>query len=162
MAYTRTRQRPDGAWYYAEDGRYHWIDSFHTGYILSALRDYTSVTGDTDTSEALQRGRQFYVAHFFEADGCPRYYAHRRHPVDIQCAAQAIETLASLALDPRDLELATRVAAWTIEHMQHDDGHFDYRRLGRWRVRTPMLHWGQATMAKALAVLIDNLGARSL
>ena len=45
--------------------------------------------------------------------------------------------------------------------MQDDDGHFDYRRLGRWRVRTPMLHWGQATMAKALAVLIDNLGAQS-
>ena len=161
MAYTCTRQRHDGAWYYAEESRYHWIDNFHTGYVLSALRDYSSVTGDTSASEALQRGRLFYVAHFFEADGCPRYYAERRHPVDIQCAAQAIETLASLAHDPRDLALATRVASWTIANMQHDDGHFDYRRLGRWRVRTPMLHWGQATMAKALAVLIDNLGAQS-
>jgi hypothetical protein len=51
------------------------------------------------------------------------------------------------------------VALWTITNMQNGDGHFAYRRYGRLRVRTPMLHWGQATMAKALAVLLDRLGA---
>jgi hypothetical protein len=51
------------------------------------------------------------------------------------------------------------VALWTIANMQNDDGHFDYRRYGRWRVRTPMLHWGQATMAKALAVLLERLAS---
>ena len=159
MAYTCTRQRSDGSWYYAEDARYHWIDSFHTGYILSALQHYRHATGDGAFDDALRRGRRFYIRHFFEADGRPRYFDDRLHPVDIQCAAQAIETLSTLTDDPSDLRLATRVALWTIANMQNDDGHFDYRRLGRWRVRTPMMHWGQATMAKALAVLLERRAA---
>jgi hypothetical protein len=38
--------------------------------------------------------------------------------------------------------------------MQAADGHFFYRDLGWIKVRTPMLHWGQGTMMKALATLI--------
>jgi hypothetical protein len=160
MAYTCRRQRSDAAWHYAEDPRYHWIDSFHTGYILSALQQYQDVTGDRTFHEPLRRGRRFYLSHFFEPDGRPRYFHDRTAPVDIQCAAQAIETLSMLAdADPGDLGRATRVALWTIANMQHDDGHFDYRRHGRWRVRTPMMHWGQATMAKALAVLLQRLAS---
>jgi hypothetical protein len=160
MAYTCRRQHSDGGWHYAEDPRYHWIDSFHTGYILSALAQYRDVTGDGAFDEPLRRGRRFYISHFFEPDGRPRYFHDRTDPVDIQCAAQAIETLSTLADDdPSDLPRATRVALWTIANMQNDDGHFDYRRYGRWRVRTPMLHWGQATMAKALAVLLERLAS---
>ena len=41
--------------------------------------------------------------------------------------------------------------------MQAPDGHFYYRDLGWTKVATPMLHWGQATMVKALALLLDKL-----
>jgi hypothetical protein len=162
MEYTCRRQRSDTGWYYAEDPRYHWVDSFHTGYILSALKQYRDVTGDCAFDESLRRGRRFYVSHFFEPAGRPRYFHDRTHPVDIQCAAQAIETLSLLGDDdPSDLLRATRVALWTVANMQQNDGHFDYRRYGRWRVQTPMLHWGQATMAKALAVLLERLASSS-
>ena len=41
--------------------------------------------------------------------------------------------------------------------MQAADGHFYYRDLG-WAVnKTPMLHWGQATMFKALSHLLSKL-----
>jgi len=60
--------------------------------------------------------------------------------------------------DPRCLPLAVAVAEWTMAHMQAVDGHFHYRDLGWGLVRTPMMHWGQATMIKALAGLVLALG----
>src|SRR5256885_5749600 len=51
---------------------------------------------------------------------------------DIQCAAQAIDTLAFFAdIDPDSLPLAEKVADWTIQNMQDSDGHFYYRDLDR-------------------------------
>jgi hypothetical protein len=44
--------------------------------------------------------------------------------------------------------------------MQAPDGHFYYRHLGWTKVRTPMLHWGQATMVKALAQLLATLNGK--
>ena len=59
--------------------------------------------------------------------------------------------------DPACLELAVKVARWTIEHMQDRDGHFYYRRYPGITVKTAMIHWGQATMFKALAQLSSRL-----
>jgi hypothetical protein len=55
------------------------------------------------------------------------------------------------------LGLAETVAGWTIANMQDRDGHFYYRDLGWRKVKTPMFHWGQATMFKALAQLCLGL-----
>jgi hypothetical protein len=77
--------------------------------------------------------------------------------VDIQCASQALESLALYgeADAPACLDIGERVAGWTIAHMQDPDGHFYYRsRLGIWVNRTPMLHWGQTTMLHGLAALL--------
>ena len=71
---------------------------------------------------------------------------------------QTIETLGEAS--ERDLEcltLAEKVARWTIDNLQGDDGHFYYRDLGWTKVTTPMLHWGQGTMIKALAVTLERL-----
>lgn len=158
MSYTCFRQRGDGAWYYAEEPKYHWIDGFHTGYNLSALRSYREAAQDRSFDDCLEKGLRFYISHFFEADGRPKYFHDKIYPVDIQCASQAIDTLATLAEeDPECLGLAVKVAEWTIDNMQSKDGHFFYRDLGWKKVRTPMLHWGQGTMVKALSVLLRKL-----
>jgi rhamnogalacturonyl hydrolase YesR len=158
MAYTCARQRSDGSWYYGEEFKYHWVDNFHTGYNLSALKSYRDATKDDSFDKSIERGLLFYKAHFFEANGRPKYFHDKRYPIDIQCAAQAIETLATVADDNSEcLALAMKVAEWTIDNMQAKDGHFFYRDLGWKKVRTPMLHWGQGTMVKALAVLMNKL-----
>jgi hypothetical protein len=161
MLYTCARQRSDGSWWYAEDPKYRWIDNFHTGYILSAIKVYRAAAGDQSFDEHMVRGTEYFLTHFFESDGRPKYFHDRTYPIDIQCAAQAIDTLASLAdFDSRCLPQAIKVAEWTLARMQADDGHFVYRDLG-WRlVSTPMLHWGQGTMIKALAVLRGALVPR--
>jgi hypothetical protein len=156
VEYTCARQRPDGSWWYAEHPTYHWIDNFHTGYNLDSLKCYAENSGDDRHREALSKGLDFYKRHFFEASGRPRYYHNRTQPVDSQCAAQSIETLAHFAAaDPECLELAVRVATWTIRNMQDDDGHFYYRAYPLIKAKAPMLHWAQATTYRGLAALLE-------
>src|SRR6266513_2179070 len=119
IEYSCSHQLPDGAWWYAETPHCHWIDNFHTGYNLDSLKCYIESGGDETWRRNFRRGLDFYKRHLFEDDGCPKYYHDRRYPVDSQCAAQAIESLASLSSeDPEYLELAIKVAQWTIENMQ--------------------------------------------
>jgi polysaccharide biosynthesis protein VpsJ len=155
MLYSCSRQRPDGSWWYAEAPKYHWIDNFHTGYNLDSLDIYVEATGDRQFAGQLEAGLRFYKANFFESSGRPKYYHGRTYPVDIQCAAQSIDTLARFAVRDRECaELAGKVASWTVSNMQHPTkGFFYYRQYPLVTAKTPMLHWGQATMFKALAEL---------
>lgn len=158
MRYSCSRQNDDGGWYYGEQPKYHWIDSFHTGYNLDSLRRYCASTGNQEFNRQLMQGYEYFKANFLEPDGRTRYMHDRVLPVDIQCAAQAIDTLAYFSdLDQDGAALARRAAAWTIGSMQDPRGFFYYRDLGWKKVRTPMLHWGQGTMHKALSHLLQAL-----
>jgi uncharacterized protein YyaL (SSP411 family) len=154
MEYSCSRQLSDGSWWYAEETKYHWIDNFHTAYNLDSLNYYIESSGDRELRPNLERGLGFYKSHFFEKTGCPKYYHTRTYPVDIQCVAQSIDTLALFSdRDPECLELSSKVAAWAIGNMQDSKGYFYYRKYPLLKAKTPMLHWGQATMFKALAHL---------
>jgi len=156
MEYSCNRQRSDGSWWYGEEPKYHWIDNFHTGYNLDSLKWFVDSTGDAQAKVHLARGLEYFISTFFKADGTPRYYHDRTFPIDIQCAAQGIETLAFCGRhNSACLEMARTVADWTIRNMQGRDGHFFYRRYPLVTARTPYLHWGQATMFKALATLLS-------
>lgn len=158
MRYSCSRQLQDGSWWYAEAPMYHWIDNFHTGYNLDSLKRFIEVTGDDTYRENARLGLDFYKSHFFLADGCPRYYHNRTHPIDSQCAAQAIETLSNFAdVDEASLGLARSVAKWTIANMQDRDGHFYYRIYPVLKAKAPMLHWAQATTYRGLALLTSRL-----
>lgn len=158
VEYSCARLRQDGAWFYGERPIHHWVDNFHTGYNLECLKRYVDCTGATSWNGHLERGLKFFKEHFFEASGAPKYYHDQTYPIDIQSASQAIETLVCLSeCDPECLDLAARVAAWTVENMQDSDGHFYYRILSWKKVKTPMIHWGQATMFTALLSLYGKL-----
>jgi hypothetical protein len=158
MEYSCSRQREDGSWWYAEEPKYHWVDNFHTGYNLDSLDCYVRSSNDEDFRPHIEAGLKFYLANFFEDSGRPKYYVTRTYPVDIQCAAQSIDTLSRFAdRDPECLDLAIKVAAWSVCTMQHPKGYFYYRQYPFIKAKTPMLHWGQATMFRALAHLLLRL-----
>ena len=159
MKYSCSRQLPNGAWWYGEDPMYQWIDNFHTGYNLDGLKCYIEYTDDKEYEDVLKKGLQFYMEAFFEENGRPKYYNTRTYPVDSQCASQAIDTLANFSeYDESSLQLALKVANWTIENMQDKDGHFYYRQypIGI-KAKAPMLHWAEATTYKALTVLLSKM-----
>ena len=159
MLYTAQHQRSDSSWYYAERTDGHWVDSFHTGYVLDCFKYYAEGAGDDRFNQTLMSGYEYWKKTFFLADGTPRYYDHKTLPIDIQCSSQAIDTLVFFHdRDPESVKLAAKVAQWTIKNMQDRTGYFYYRRYSRWIVnKTPTLHWGQATMLCALAGLYKFL-----
>src|SRR5579872_931124 len=159
LDYTAKYVRPDGSWYYGERENLHWVDNFHTAYVLDCYQHYLRSTEDERFRAVMMRGYEYWKNTFFLADGTPRYYSNKTLPIDIQCCSQAIDTLTFFREhDPAALSLAVKVAEWTISHMQDRSGFFYYRRYSRRVVnRTPTLHWGQATMLCALAGLYRAL-----
>jgi hypothetical protein len=155
MDYTAQHQRSDCSWFYGEKENLHWVDNFHTAYVLDCFKHYSDATNDTRYDRVMMNGYGYWKNTFFLADGTPRYYDHKTLPIDIQCSSQAIDTLVFFsARDPEAVPLALKIADWTIRHMQDGDGHFYYRRYSSLIVnKTATLHWGQATMLCALAGL---------
>jgi hypothetical protein len=160
VVYTVKHQRDDGSWWYGEAENLRWVDNFHTGYVLECLWVYRNATGDDRFDGAIRKGLDYYVETFFLPDGTPKYFSTATYPLDIQCAAQSIETLNELgALRDGTRELAARVAGWTLDNLRDPSGYFLFRRGPRWTSRTPMLHWGQATMFSAMAGLLAGQGS---
>ncbi len=159
LLYTAKLQRPDGAWYYGEKDNMHWVDNFHTGYVLDCFKYYQQCTGDDQFKQVMDKGYHYWKATFLLPDGTPRYYDHKTLPIDIQCCSQAIDTLVFFKEEDKEsLALAAKVAIWTISKMQDKNGYFYYRRYSKGIVnKTPTLHWGQATMLCALAGLYKSL-----
>ncbi len=155
IAFTCTRQLPDGSWYYGEGAKWHWIDNFHTGYNLDALKCYIENTGDETFKDCLKKGFDFFKDNFFEPTGRPKYYHNRTYPVDSQCISQSIETLANFTeYDESSLGLGVKVARWAIENMQDRTGYFYYAQYPFYTVKVPLIHWAQATTYKALSLLL--------
>jgi hypothetical protein len=160
VTFTVHHQNPNGSWYYGVGKKWEWVDSFHTGYVIESLHTVCQVDKSPVFREALQKGYDFFFDTFFLEDGTPRYYDYKTYPIDIQCASQGIQTLVNLAdLREGSVPLATKVALWTIKNMQDASGYFHYRKYPLIANKTPTLHWGQATMFAALALLNNRVSA---
>ena len=159
MQFTALCQRADGAWFYGEKPNLHWVDNFHTGYVLDCFKYYSDNTGDHSFDQIMGKGYQFWKQTFFLSDGTPRYYDSKTLPLDIQCSSQAIDTLVFFSdQDPDSVQLALKVARWTVANMQDKTGYFYYRRYSQQIVnKTATIHWGQATMFCALAGLYKEM-----
>ena len=157
VRYTAMNQKEDSFWYYGEADNLHWVDNFHTAYVLDSFKHYIDSTADDSFVNHMMAGYRYWKATFFLSDGTPKYYNNKILPLDIQCCSQAIDTLVLFRdRDPESLDLARTIANWTIKHMQDRTGYFYYRRYAKWLVNsTPTLHWGQATMLCALAGLYE-------
>jgi len=150
-------QREDGSWPYGESPSQQWVDNFHTGYNLCALR---SIADDVDTVEfdaCIRHGFDFYRAHFFREDGAAKYFHNRTYPIDIHCVAQSIITLLGCRdLDAGNVRLARSVFRWAMDHLWDDRGFFYYRALRFCTIRTSYMRWSQAWMLLAMATLLTE------
>jgi hypothetical protein len=152
IAYTISRQRPDGSWPYGEGKRLGWVDGFHTAYVLESLRQWYELTGDESARRALDRGLDLYLVALVDPDGAARATLRNRYPIDIHAVATAISALALLeSYDERAFPTATRVLGWTLASLQRADGRFAFQQHRTWRNPTPYIRWGDAHMLLALA-----------
>jgi hypothetical protein len=155
--YSANKQHEDGSWAYGEASSQRWIDNFHSGYNLCALRTIVRCTGTTEFDKCIKRGFAFYRDHFFCADGSVRYYHDRNYPKDVHCVAQSLITLMEFEdVDPSNRALAKSVFRWVLRHMWDESGFFYYRVLRTATIRTSYMRWSQAWMLLALTMMMER------
>ena len=155
--YSAGKQKEDGSWDYGEGSKQHWVDNFHTGYNLCALRSIGLNVKSSEFEPHLRRGYDFYRSHFFREDGAPKYFHDRTYPIDIHSVAQSIITL----LELKDLyagagELAHSVFDWAMENMRDKEGYFYYQVHPFYKNTIPYMRWSQAWMLLALSGLLEE------
>lgn len=155
--YAVSKQREDGSWFYGDSPESRWIDNFHTGYNLGALRSIGNSLETEEFEASIRRGFRFYRANFFRKDAAPKYFHNQAYPLDIHCVAQSILTLIEFKdLDSTNIALAHSVFKWAVSHMWDERGFFYYRVLRFIKVRTPYMRWSQAWMLLALVSLMGE------
>jgi hypothetical protein len=156
VRYSTARQRVDGSWPYGERPNLGWVDNFHTGYVLDALRVCADAgVAAAAAEDAWRSGLAYYRRTFFLADGTPRYYPNRLFPIDNQSVAQGIQTLSIAARhDPSCARQAWEVFAFAQRRMLSDDGLPIFQRRRFWSNRAPHFRWVVAPMLMALSHLL--------
>jgi len=156
--YAASCQNEDGSWYYGEKPESRWIDNFHTGYNLIALKDIKKYAETDEFDQTIKSGFNFYLNSFFRQDGAPKYYHDRVYPIDSHCLAQSIITLEALKdLNSRAHEVALAALGWGLENMWNSQGYFYYQRYRLYTNRVPYMRWTEAWMLLALTSLLEGL-----
>jgi hypothetical protein len=157
--YSAARQREDGSWDYGEKSEQRWVDNFHTGYNLCALRSICLNAGTDEFVPHIVRGFEFYRRMFFREDGAPRYFHNGTYPIDIHSVAQGIITLLTLKdLHEESVGLALSIYEWAMGHMRDEKGWFYYRVLPYYTNRISFMRWSQAWMLLALSFFLEEFG----
>lgn len=150
-------QAEDGSWVYGMLPVQSWIDSFHTGFNLDALEFYKKYTGDQGVQEAIDKGFDFYLNHFFLEDGTPKYYHNKTYPIDIHCPGQLLVTLSTLEKTQENQLLAEKVMSWTIDNMQDKKGYFYYQIKKGISSKISYMRWSNAFMFHAMTCYFKNI-----
>jgi hypothetical protein len=148
LDYSMRHQRDDGSWFYAETKLQSWVDSFHTGFNLQAIRYILDAGLAPQYRAAYRKGVAYYAENFFLEDGTPKYYHDRTYPIDIHSPAQAICFFCREGKQYRGL--TDKIVNWMLQNM-YSGGGFFYFRKGRFVTnRIPYMRWSQAWAFHAL------------
>jgi len=161
--YILAQQNSDGSWYYFDKDdvpkKRNFIDSFHTCFVLENLYAIWEWKKDERLKKAVDKGYKFFLEHFLNDDFSISYYYKYPYPtgvkVDIRCCAEAIHCLVALSeMYPESLNIAKKIAEWTINNMQDKNGYFYFRIYKTHKHKMPYIRWGQAPMLNALTALL--------
>ena len=156
-------QNPDGSWHYANDGKRHFIDHFHTCFVMKALAKVEALTGDAECTRAIERGVDYYVHHLFNENGvpkpfsrAPRLVVYRRELYD---SAECINLGMLLRGRFEKLDrLIDGVVNQVLTEWQRHDGSFRSRQLLLGWDNVPMHRWAQAQLFRSLCLLLLQSG----
>lgn len=158
---TLAAQRSDGLWPYGMSARDGFVDSYHTGYVLSSIRRIReSIEPDLALAarieDAIDRGLAAWEKAFLEGPGVA-WRPGSPTPVELHGVAQAILTLIEFD-DQLDgaRDRALDLALWAIRNARRPDGAFYYVWHPSRPNRTAYLRWTQAWMFNALATLDEE------
>lgn len=158
---TLSAQRSDGLWPYGASSRDMYVDSYHTGYVLSSLRRIRAVIAPDDAlasriDRAIAEGLAAWEKNFLAGPGVA-WRPGTPTPVELHGVAQGILTLIEFQdLLDNGRERALDLALWAIRNARRPDGAFYYLWHPRRPNRNAYLRWTQAWMFCALATLDEE------
>ncbi len=160
-------QRSDGAWAYSmyRNGSTKRVQlDFHHGYIIDGLLAYLPYSDNQESlCNCVIRASDYYQNVLFRDNGHSYYRYPLPYPIDVHNQAQGIITFSKLShLNKRYIDVANKIALWTVKNMQGYSGYFYYQKWPIITNKIPHMRWGQAWMMLALATLRENTGGRSL
>lgn len=145
-------------WSYGERSHHSFIDNFHTGFNLVALKGWMDSTGETYWKDHMKKAYERYITSFWLDDGCPKYYHDRLYPIDIHCSAQGIITCLKLSdCSSQSIPQAKKIAGWAVANMQDKKGYFYYQKTRWYTNRIPYIRWSQAWMFYAMAAYLCSI-----
>lgn len=156
------KQKSDGRWNYSIDlatGKERTQIDFHQGYVIDSLANVIKYIPDTkDKYDAfLLKGLKYYETQFLD-NGQSYYRVPNKWPVEIHNQAQGIITFARLAhLNNKYLDIAQRIADYTIKNMRSSKGFFYYKKYPLLTIKTSYMRWSQAWMNLALIELTSAI-----
>ena len=148
LAYSMNHQNDDGSWFYADTPIQKWIDSFHTGFNLQALRYILNDGYGSEYQQGYEKGVKYYADNFFLEDGTPKYYHNKVYPIDIHAPAEAVYFFS--AMGDQYKTLTDKVLKWMLDNMQSPKGYFYFRKTKRFTNKIPYMRWSQAWAFHAL------------
>ncbi|HTR22487.1 MAG TPA: hypothetical protein VMI10_00770 [Terriglobales bacterium] len=159
LCFVLESQNADGSWHYANDGKRHFVDHFHTCFVMKALAKIEALTGNADCTKAIERGIEYYVKNLFDERGLPKPFSrpprlivYRRELYDY---AECINLGALLR---GRFEKFDRIVDGVVNEVltvwQRTDGSFRTRQLLLGWDNVPMHRWAQAQLFRSLCLLM--------
>jgi hypothetical protein len=165
VTFVLAAQNPNGSWPYAKDGVRHFVDHFHTCFVMKGLAKVYLLTGDQRVREALENGVLYYLKNLFDESGMPRPFSvaprltvYRNELYD---CAECINLCLLLKKDFPELEKTLEtVVAGVLRDWVKPDGSFRSRRLKFGWDNVPMHRWAQSQMFRALSFHLREINTR--
>ncbi len=149
--HTVNSQRDDGAWLYGDNTHHRWVDNFHTGFNLVALKSVQKYLSTDEWQGNIDSGLAYHLNHHFLEDMTPKYYDSGLYPIDIHNFAQGITTLITFGYADKARDLLQRC----IDLMWDSRKHYFYYQKTKWYTnRINYIRWSQAWMFYSLTAYL--------
>jgi hypothetical protein len=152
-------QNPNGSWPYAIDGSRHFVDHFHTCFVLKALAKIDAIYSNSEAKSALERGVHYYLMNLFDENGLPKPFAkaprmtvYKRELYDFaECLNLCVLLRNRFSQLEQKMEI---VLSDLLKHWVKPDGSFRSRKLLFGYDNVPMHRWGQSEIFRSLSLLL--------
>lgn len=158
-----TVQNKDGSFPHSDQVGNSWRDNFHTGFKLESLMMYEKVFNDSLVSEALSKGYNHWISHFFNRkDGIAKYYENDTPDaiIDLHCLAQSIPTLYALRKLNSEEDLVEKMIIWASDNMQAPDGAFYFQKKKNKLNKIKYMRWPNSWMFYGISFYIRHLAEK--